>query len=110
MIEGDTLNQKAFTLIELIAVIFIIAMLFLLASPPVVNLVKNNEQDLYDQQITTIKLGAENWLTDNLDQRSNNQIVLTLRQLKDGGYIDENIKNPTTGVEFSDSSTVTITL
>ena len=47
-------NKRAFTLIELLAVITIIAILMTIITPVLVKLLNENKQKLYEQQTDTL--------------------------------------------------------
>ncbi|MEG0138747.1 MAG: DUF5011 domain-containing protein, partial [Bacilli bacterium] len=102
--------KKAFTLVELIAVIFIVGMLFLLAIPPINKTIQDKRKDLLDTQYMNIQLGAQNWASDHLKDinTTSNIFTLTLGDLKNTGYVDENITNPITKKEFSNNMVIKI--
>lgn len=103
---------KGFTLIELLVVITILVILLTMAVPRINDVLGEMKQNLYEAQIENIKTGARNWATDNTDQLplvNEDFIVLTIGDLKQGGYVDVDIKNPKTNELFADSIEVTIT-
>ena len=67
-------NNKAFTLIELLAVIVILAIIALIATPTVLNIIKDSKEN-------TIKISAENYLS-ALD----NSIALNKEKIKNNTY------------------------
>ena len=103
--------KKGFTLIEVIGVLILLAAIALIAVPSIEQQIKEGKQKLYDSQITAIKLDAQNWLSDNLIYKPNNGEVITimLAQLKQGGYVDENVTNPITKELFPNDMLITIT-
>ena len=58
-------KRKAFTLIELMSVLVIIGILTVILVPVINNTIKNNKQQLYDNQLKMIRLAAQNLATDN---------------------------------------------
>ena len=104
------MNNKGFTLVELLAAIIILSLLALLASTSVTNVVKNSKSDLYNSQMTLIKSAAELWGADNLSMLPNagECKYLTLGDLKKYGTLDSNIINPKTNEEFSDDMLIKI--
>ena len=68
------INTKAFTLIELLAVIVILAIIALIATPIVLNIIKDSKEN-------TIKISAENYLS-ALD----NSIALNKEKIKNNTY------------------------
>lgn len=91
--------KNGFTLIELLAVIIILALLALLASTSVTKIVKDSREDLYQNQLISIKDTAEAWGADNLFKlpSAGECKYLTLSDLKESGLIDSDIKDPRTG-------------
>lgn len=98
------MNKKGFTLVELLAVIVILAALALVASTSVTKIMKDSKEDLYNTQILALKSTVESWGANNLDKlpEVDTCAYLTLKDLKDDGIINSSIKNPKTGEEFSD--------
>ena len=87
------MNKKGFTLVELLAVIVILALIGLLTSTSITKLVKDSKNDLNENQILAIKSAAQIWGADNINKLpdSGECIYLTLKILKDNGLLD-NVK------------------
>jgi len=107
-------NKRGFTLIELIGVIIIISLLVLIITPVINNVIINNKEKLYQQTLDNIVVSAKNWASDSenkdlLPIDNNNCVVVTLAQLKSGGYVDLNVKDPRNGNALSNSIAVLIT-
>ena len=60
------MNKKAFTLIELLAVITILALLTLIAVPAISKQMDNSKETLYNNQLKNIEESARAWGADNL--------------------------------------------
>ena len=60
---GDNMNNKGFTLVELIATILILALVMSIASYSIINVIRNAKQKNYDLLIDHIKEGAELYRT-----------------------------------------------
>lgn len=105
------MNKKGFTLVELLAVVIILALLALLTSTAVTKLVKDSKEDLYNTQIALIKSAAESWGADNLlDLPDSGECsYLTLADLKGYGLIDSDITDPRNNEPFSDDLKIKIT-
>lgn len=105
------MNNKGFTLVELLAVIIILSLLAILASTSVSKIVKDSKNDLYDTQINLIKSAAEAWGADNLYDLPDDGTCkyLTLRDLKQYGLIDSQIKDPRTNELFPNKLLIKIT-
>lgn len=99
--KGDKVNKKAFTLIELIAVIVILSLIALIVFPAVNSVIKNSKEKAYQEQIKTIIKSAKQLSYENSevlpDEGETSEIQLTCLtsgctyngvQIK-GGYINE---------------------
>lgn len=105
------LNNKGFTLVELLAVIVILSVLAILTSYAVTNALKKSKDSLYDNQIDIIKVAAEAWGSENTNKISDSETCkyITLKNLQDYGILDENIVNPKTNEEFPADMAIKIT-
>ena len=104
-------KRKAFTLIELMGVLVIIGILTVILVPVINNTIKNNKQQLYDNQLKMIRLAAQNLATDNtyiLPEEDGEEIYITLGQLRAMGYAEGTIIDPLTNENFSDNLIVMI--
>ena len=88
--------KKGFTLAELLGVIVILGALMLIIIPIASNTIKNANEELYNDQIESIKLALELWMSDNQKPNNGEVITLSLSQLKEAGLIDLDITNPKT--------------
>ena len=106
------MKRKGFTLTELMGVLIILGLLSLIIIPLVSNILKEQKEKQYEQQITNIKLMAKNFGVDNLSilpTKDNESMDITIGQLKSLGYVEKNIVNPITEQAISDCARVTIT-
>lgn len=106
------MNKKAFTLVELIAVMILLGVLGLIATITISNELKENKESLYNVQIDNIRRSAQNWASNNvfeLPEKDGEFIIITLGQLKSEGLSD-NVINPKTNEPFSDNLQIKITL
>lgn len=90
--------KKGFTLVELLAVLVILAVIATISFPIVSNILENSEKKAYDQQIAEIKKAAKNFETDNnnllitIDENDNIQNIscyVRLSVLKSNGYLED---------------------
>lgn len=107
----DFMNNKGFTLVELLAVIVILSLLALLASTSVTKMLKQSKEDIHDTQFIAIKSAAEIWGADNLDKLplAGECKYLTLNDLKEYGIMDSSVKDSNTNKEVSDDLKIKIT-
>ncbi len=104
-------EKLGFTLVELLAVIFIISIISVIAIPNIDRAIKQSREELYQTQLNNIVIGAKNWGAKNisiLPEEDGELITLTLSQLKIGGFIDEKIKDPRTKKLFPNDMEITI--
>lgn len=88
--------KKGFTLAELLGVIIILGAVLLIITATFSNILKQSEEDLYNDQINSIKLALESWMSDNQKPNVGEKVILSLSQLKESGLIALDIKNPKT--------------
>ena len=81
------INNKAFTLIELLAVILILAIIALIAVPTVSSIIKESKKNAFKQSVTNVNKVIETQC--QLEQMRGEDITLTYN-IKDG-IIDQNI-------------------
>ena len=85
------MNEKAFTLVELIAVIIIVALVVLISSPIISGSMSKAREKTYEQQAYSIETAAKKWAlyNDILDS----EYCVSLNKLKEDGYIEDDIIN-----------------
>lgn len=92
--------KKGFTLVELIAVIVILATVALIVFPNINAVILSSKQTLHDNQIIDIQKSSEKWATDHidlLDETYANIIYVSLDSIKGTGYLEkEEIVDPLT--------------
>lgn len=108
------MKRNGFTLVELLGVVTILAMLGIIVVPTISKVISDNKRQLYDVQISNIKSGASNFVSENifsdrLEISNNSSIGIRLGKLKELGYIDSDISNPITKNKFSDDMIIMIT-
>lgn len=121
------MNNKGFTLIELIIVIAILSLIALLSAPNVLKLINKNKADNYNGMIDSIikstKLyvsdnknelkfvadnGQENFCKPNEDKNIHSSI--TLNELINSKSISSPVVNPCTKTNISENTKIKITL
>ena len=106
------MKNKGFTLAELLGVIVIISIILLLVMIPITKNLQKGTSTIHDAQIKLIEMGTENWISDNLaslPQKNGESITLSTGTLKQEGYLDMNVKDPTTGECIPSNTEITIT-
>ena len=106
------MKTNGFTLLELVAVIVILALIGLLTMPLITKLINNNKDKAYNNQIINIENAAKNWGADNiylLPDEEDETLYITLAHLKATGLIDKSIINSQTENEFLNDMKIRIT-
>ena len=109
---GDTMREKnGFTLLELMAVIVVLALLTLIIYPPIESALIKSRNQSYETQISEIEEGAKNWAADHITELpdEDNSIKVTIKTLEDGGYIAEDLIDPRYNKPLDKNKAVIIT-
>ncbi len=96
------MNDKGFTLIELMAVVTILVILSLIVIPIIDKNVKRSKDDMYKIQIENIRMAGQSYYSDNFKPSDGNSCFVSLDSLVSNGYFEEGVKNPKTGLPFTD--------
>ena len=87
------LSKKGFTLVELLAVIVVLAILVLLAMPRVTSMMEKARQNSFTVEANEIQKVAQTVYNDHLlsgtDDAKNGVACYTVDELIDGGYLDK---------------------
>ena len=100
-------NKKGFTLIELMAVIIILAVIALIVTPLILNSMKDSKEKLYQTQLENIKSAARSYMV-NIELEENKTINLSVGELKRSGFLKSDIENPKTNEGFKDCVLVNV--
>lgn len=92
-------NKKGFTLIELVAVVTLLAAITLVSVPSIVNTLKKNEEKEYKEFETVLKRATELYVERNrsLYPELNNiggTVDVEAETLINEGYLKQSLKNP----------------
>ena len=108
------MNNKGFTLIEIITVLIILTVVVITIYPIVINRVDSSRKKAYDTQIKVFEKAAEDWAVSfknlsSIPMRDGETLTLNLGDLKIGGFLDMDIVNPITNKSFPNDMLITIT-
>ncbi len=110
---GDKMNQKGFTLIEMLAVFIIISIIMAIGLPAITKNLKKNGEKEYEQFLTTVELAAETYVESNRDMYPLNTVgqtaTVTIGTLKDENLI-QSVPDKPDGTKITDSMTVKVTV
>lgn len=97
------MTNKAFTLIELLAILVILAILSFILIPTVQNSIQNAKRDVYDNQVSTITSAAESYfINSNFSVLENEEKVIYVKDIINNGYIESSsVINPVDEKEMS---------
>ena len=104
------MNSKGFTLVELVAIILILALIFLIALPYIVNSSKENKEKEYNNMVKTLCLAGESYIDANIDlfeeylQNEGNIITIEISDLIEYGNVEAKTKNPKTDKSVKDDT------
>lgn len=91
------MKNKAFTLVELIAVVAILGLIALVVYPAVGSVIKNAREQTYKDQVDVIIKAAKEWSVKNAIKLSDDGTIysLSVNDLIEEGYItNDEIKDP----------------
>lgn len=99
------MNNKAFTMIEMLGVVAILALISLF-SFPAINILKNNsDQKKYDNFIKNISTAADSYIESNYDNYDSDlEQFISIKKLIDSGLLSEALVNPNTGEKIKDEN------
>ena len=98
------MKKKGFTLVELLAVLVVLAIISTIAFPIVSDVIDNSEEKAAEQQDKAILDAVKKWVVDNSnllvqvdenDEMKNIDCYVTIERLKEEGYLENvNIADP----------------
>ena len=91
------MKEKAFTLVELIAVVAILGLIALIVYPAITSVIRNARESSYNDQVKVIEKAAKEWSTEhaNILPDDGSTYRLPVSELLDKGYIsNDEIKDP----------------
>ena len=106
------MKKKGFTLIEILAVVTIMGLIFLLVIPKISNSLKSKKTDIDKTTKSMIVSAAKLYVNDNKDsfyKDNENIYCLPISQLVKKQYLDTKVKNVTDDIDITNSMSVKIT-
>ncbi len=101
------MKNKGFTLIELLGVIVILSAILLIIVPGVTSNIKKAQNNSDENTKENIILAAQNWASDNKSVlNSKTSYSVALKTLQDEGYLEDDIKLPSTGSKIENACVV----
>ncbi len=107
-------NRYGFTLIEIMAIIALLAVLTLVTAPTIIRLYKSDSKKEYDEYIETLELATESYIKSNIDKypqlkTAGGSVNITIKTLRDEGYVKKNLINPKTKTNTLDTDGFKVT-
>lgn len=100
------MNKKGFTLVELLAVIVILAVILTIAVPNMFKIINKSKEDTYNNQVTMIIDAAKKYVvTEEVTVAVSPGTCINLSAIVTAGYLEKTPKNPKTGVDMAGSVT-----
>ncbi len=92
--------MRGYTLIEVLAVIFVLGLISLLVFPSLILTMKDNDDVRYQEFVKAIKLTAEVYIETNESvfnlEEVDDFVIITIADLVDAGLYNERTQNPLT--------------
>jgi prepilin-type N-terminal cleavage/methylation domain-containing protein len=98
-------DQKAFTLTEILAVLVVLSLLLLLVAPTIINGVRNKEGQVDETQKRILYQAASEYIDANKDVypvNDEDSYCILVQSLIDEGFVNDNIKSATSDEALSD--------
>ena len=100
------MKKNGFTLAELIGVVIIVALIVVLALPPILGSINDNKDDLSEAALTILYTANEQYLSDNSNLYPNDDgstYCVTINELIEKNYLSSPVLDPVTNEEISGS-------
>ena len=105
------MNTKGFTLIELTAVIVVLASIFLISFPALLNTASSDEENKYNDMVEDLCLAGKSYIYANMDgfeglSTVDTKIEIKISELIIYGNVNKNLQNPKTGSSVEDNKLI----
>mgnify|MGYP002624838167 CR=1 FL=1 len=110
------MNNKGFTLVELIAILGLMTIIILVGAPNLINQIESQKNKNYDNFVSDLCLATESYINHSSDVDTSNfkeagdTLNISVGSLMSNGYIKSNTKNPRTKQNLDSTDTITVTL
>ncbi len=109
------MNSRGFTLIEITAVIVILAAIFLVSFPSYLNTAKADKEKQYNDMVENLCLAGKTYIYSNMDKFKENSTVgssieIKVSELISYGNVEKGIKNVKTDKAVENDSLIFIVL
>jgi len=90
------MKNKGFTLVELLAVVALLAIIAAIAFPFIQDSIEESRENTYKEQVRTIEYAAKRWAADNSNELNKGTTYKSITFLKQKGYLtsNQNTKDP----------------
>ena len=107
------MKNKGFTMIELLAIITILATILLISFPTLINMTRRDKERQYNDMVNTLCKAGETYIYDNQDEypelgTTGNIMYVDIDDLKNDDLIDKYEKNPKTEKSISGNIKYTV--
>lgn len=107
------MKNKGFTMIELLAIITILATILLISFPTLINMTRRDKERQYNDMVATLCKAGETFIYDNEEDypelgTTGNIIYVDIDDLKNDDLIDKSEKNPKTKKQISGNIKYTV--
>lgn len=104
------MKKKGFTLVELLAVLIILAIIFVISVPLMTEILDQSKNTLYKKQIDTILDASYDYSLKHINYlpERNKISYITLGELKYEGIVDYDLTDPETNKKFNDDLVISI--
>lgn len=95
------MNTKGFTLIELTAIIVVLAAIFLVSFPTLQNMAKSDEEKKFNNMVDNLCLAGRTYIYSNIEEYNDliipeNVIDIPVEMLIEYGFVESFLQNPKT--------------
>lgn len=114
-LDGDCMNNRGFTLIEITCVILLLGILVIFIVPKTTSIIKENKRKTCNSIVTSLEDAANTYtykntaLVDN-GISSNGYYDISILELQTEGLVKNKLENPLNGGVFDTSKVVRITM